>query len=94
MEPPVKRRMRTSKKLEPLRDLDRETVRADFAACRDEMIALLRDADGLDLDRAKITSPFLSILRMPVFSAYQVLLAHARRHIWLARQTAGPPSNR
>ncbi len=87
MEPPVKRRMRTSKKLEPPRELDREAVGADFAACRDEMIALLRDADGLDLDRAKIASPFLSILRMPVFSAYQVLLSHGRRHIWLARRT-------
>ncbi len=94
MEPPVKRRMRTPKKLEPPPELEREAVIADFAACRDEMIALLREGDGVDLDRTKITSPFLSILRMPVFSAYQVLLAHARRHIWLAKQTAGPPSNR
>lgn len=89
MEPPPKRRLPTMRKLEPPPDLDRETVRADFAGCRAELIALLGDADGVDLDRAKIASPFLSLLRMPVFSGFRIVLAHGRRHIWLAERTLG-----
>lgn len=88
LEPPPKRRMRTPKKLEPSRDLDRETVAAEFVACRDELIALMRSADGVNLDRAVMRSPFLAILRMPVSSAFEVLLSHGRRHIWLAREAA------
>ena len=57
--------------------------------CREEMIQLLRAADGIDLDKARFTSPFASFLKMPVYSAYNVLLAHARRHIWLAKEIAG-----
>jgi hypothetical protein len=87
MEPPPKRRMKTPGKLEPPPALDRDAVIGDFAACRAEMVQTLRSADGIDLDRTTIRSPFLWLLKMPVFSAYQVLLAHGRRHIWLARET-------
>jgi hypothetical protein len=87
MEPPPKRRMKTPVKLEPPPALDRDAVIRDFAACRAEMVETLRSADGVDLDRCTIRSPFLWLLKMPVFSACQVLLAHGRRHIWLARET-------
>ena len=86
MEPPVKRRMKTPRRLEPRAALSREEVRADFVACREEFVDLVRRADGLDLDKARMTSPFLSLLKMSSYSGFHVLLSHARRHIWLARQ--------
>ncbi|MDX1577347.1 MAG: DinB family protein, partial [Gemmatimonadota bacterium] len=86
LEPPPRRRLKTAKKLEPPRELRREEVSADFVACRDELLALMRAADGLDLDRARLRSPFLALLKMPVSSAFAVLLAHGRRHIWIARE--------
>lgn len=88
MEPPVKRRFKTPKKLYPAPELDRDTVLADFETVRNEMIELLETGDGLDFDRIRMTSPFMKLLKMPIYSAYHVLLIHARRHIWLAKEIA------
>jgi hypothetical protein len=96
MEPPVKRRFKTMSALEPPKTLDPTTVRTDFSRCRDELIDLVRGGEGVDFDRATIRSPYLRLLRMPVSSACNVLLAHARRHIWLARRalaTSGKTSD-
>ncbi len=87
LDAPVKRRMKTPAKLKPAPHLDRETVRADFVACRGELIELMRSSYDVDLDRAKMRSPFLVLMKFPVYNAYTILLAHARRHIWLAKRT-------
>jgi hypothetical protein len=50
------------------------------------MVANLERARGVDLDRATMRSPYLKLLKMPLYSAYQVLLLHADRHLWLARE--------
>ena len=89
MEPPVKRRMKTPRRLEPHAIQSREEIRADFVACREEFADLVRQWDGLDLDKARMTSPFLSLLKMSSYSGFQVLLSHARRHIWSAHQILG-----
>lgn len=87
LEPPPRRRLRTRPDLMPPPGLERHAVRDDFAACRRELAATIASAADLDLDRIKIRSPFLSLLKMPVFSAFHVLLAHGRRHIWNATRT-------
>jgi len=87
MEPPVKRRMKTFAKLKPPSDLNREAVRLDFVACREELIESLRAFDNLDVDRVRIRSPFLPLLKLPAYNAFTILLAHARRHIWIAKRT-------
>lgn len=89
MAPPPKRRMRTTKELEPPIDLDAEAVLGDFEARCEALVASFEAAEGLDLDALKISSPFLSLLRMPVSSAYRVLLAHGDRHLWLIEETLG-----
>lgn len=86
MAPPVKRRMKTMKKLHPAPDLSAEAVVQGFEKVRTDLIGSLESARGVDLDRAKIRSPYLKLLKMPIYSAYQVLLDHADRHLWLARQ--------
>jgi len=85
MEPPVKRRMKTFSKLRPSAGLNRDAVCEDFVACREELVEVLRRSDGLDLDRAKIRSPFLSLLKLPTYNAFTIILAHARRHVWIAQ---------
>lgn len=89
MAPPPKRRMRTTKELEPPVDLDPDTVLGDFEARCEALLASFEAADGLDLDALKVSSPFLSLLRMPVSSAYRVLVNHADRHLWLIEETLG-----
>ena len=84
MAPPVKRRMKTMKQLHPAPSLTADAVVQDFEAVRSALVASLESARGVDLDRAKIRSPYLKLLKMPLYSAYQVLLIHADRHLWLA----------
>jgi len=86
MSPPVKRRMKTMSKLVPAGGLTGDEALADFEAFQRELTESLESARGVDLDGAKMRSPFLPILRMPLFSAYRVLLEHADRHLWLARE--------
>ncbi|MDX1396654.1 MAG: DinB family protein [Gemmatimonadota bacterium] len=84
MSPPVKRRMKTMKRLHPQGSLAADALVQEFEAVRAALIASLESARGVDLDRAKMRSPYLKLLRMPLFSAYQVLLNHGDRHLWLA----------
>ena len=86
MAPPVRRRMKTMKKLHPAPDLSAQDVLANFDRVRNDLIANIELARGVDLDRATIRSPYMRLLKMPVWSAYEVLLTHADRHVWLARQ--------
>jgi hypothetical protein len=86
MAPPVKRRMKTMKQLNPAPDLSAEEIVQKFERVRSDMVANLERARGVDLDRATMRSPYLKLLKMPLYSAYQVLLLHADRHLWLARE--------
>lgn len=89
MAPPPKRRMRTTKRLEPPIDLDPDSVLAGFETRCEALVASFEVADGLDLDALKMSSPFLALLRMPVISAYRVLVNHGDRHLWLVGETLG-----
>lgn len=91
MEPPPRRRLPTVGRLEPPPDLDRESVLTELAAVQEATVTSLRAAEGLDIGRAKIRSPFLKLLRLPVIQAFEVMLAHTRRHIWLMREVTGAP---
>ena len=57
----------------------------------------LRRADGLDLARVKVVSPFVRTMKLGLGPCFQFLLAHERRHLWQAWQVrncdAFPPAN-
>ncbi|MBI4410545.1 MAG: DinB family protein, partial [Gemmatimonadetes bacterium] len=59
---------------------------ADFRAAQGEVVASLRAAEGVDLGRAKLRSPFFKPLKLTAGQAFQVILAHTRRHIWHMRR--------
>ena len=53
---------------------------------RDRLLELLRRADGVDISRAKVTSPLSKLLKLRIGAAFAILAAHGRRHLWQARQ--------
>jgi len=57
-----------------------------FLRVRDQLAERVRQADGLDLKRARVTSPVTRLLRMPLGAYFAFILAHERRHLWQARQ--------
>jgi hypothetical protein len=86
LEPPSRLGLPAPPGFVPPVDCDPEVVCADFAKLQDELLALLKDAQGLPLDRVKIPSPFAQKVKYNVWSALVLLVAHQRRHLWQARR--------
>lgn len=57
-----------------------------FLALRGRLAGRLEAADGLDLRRVRVASPFVPLLRFDLGSAFRVVAAHERRHLWQARR--------
>ena len=68
-----------------------ETLAA-FRAYQVQCIDRLRQANGLDLSRAKVKSPASNLVRLPLGSAFAVLVAHAERHLEQARRVMAEPA--
>ncbi len=59
---------------------------SDFLALRPALEDRLRAADGLDLGRIRMASPFAQFVRFDLGSAFRIVAAHERRHLWQARR--------
>ena len=57
---------------------------AAFHAYQVQYIDRLRQSSGLDLARARVSSPAVNWLRIPLGSSFAVMAAHERRHLWQA----------
>lgn len=85
-EPPPRIRLRTPESARPRNDQPLAAVMADFQTAQAELKKRLRAADGVDLARAKVTSPFVKALKMGLGPCFSFLAAHERRHLWQAWQ--------
>ena len=81
-------RLRASapKAFQPEPGRSRHNVMAAFRAYQVQYVDRLRQANGLDLARARVASPALRWVRMPLGSAFAMTLAHERRHLAQARR--------
>lgn len=83
MEPPARRRMKAPQVFRPrARGLAAEVP--NFFVHQDAIEKRIREANGLDLARAKLTSPVSRLLRMSLGQCFRLLAAHERRHLWQA----------
>jgi hypothetical protein len=86
MEPPPKLRIRTMRRVEPAERQDTGTLMAEFEAALGRLRELIVAADGVSLRHARMRSPFARVIRFTLGQTFAVNLAHARRHLWQARQ--------
>lgn len=86
MEPPARLRLPAPKMFRPPLSQPAREVVERFVRMQDEMQTLLREADGVDLGRAKIASPESARLKMSLGQAFRLLATHERRHLWQARK--------
>ena len=84
-EPPVRLKVKTFEVFQPTQASD-ERVLPTFLTLQEKLRDLLQRADGLPLDKLRIASPESKWLKMSVFEAFGLVLAHERRHLWQARQ--------
>lgn len=88
LEPPPGLRVRAPRIIRP-RTADAEGADdplAAFLGLRPRFRRRLEAADGLDLGRIRMSSPFFSFVRFDLGSAFRIVAAHERRHLWQARQ--------
>jgi hypothetical protein len=86
MEPPIRSRFKTSAPFVPQSTRAKAQAFAEFTSLQTQLLSLVRSAQGLDLARVRIVSPFDKRIRYNVWSAFYILTAHERRHLWQAEQ--------
>jgi hypothetical protein len=86
MEPPVRFQLPTGAEFEPPGAASRSTTVAAFDAAQARVSTLIRELDGLDPTKIRLTSPFNTKLKYSLYSAFHILAAHERRHLWQAEQ--------
>lgn len=84
MEPPVRLRVSSPNAFQPAPTRPRRDIMAAFHAYQVQYIDRLRQSSGLDLARARVSSPAVNWLRIPLGSSFAVMAAHERRHLWQA----------
>ena len=87
MEPPYKQKTKTSPPFEPDRVDSKPTVIEVFRNGQTELINIIRNESDLDWNFIRIQSPFDRRLKYNVYSAFRILAAHQRRHLWQARNS-------
>jgi uncharacterized damage-inducible protein DinB len=84
-EPPPRFRLKAPASFQPAPSRGRAEIMAAFRAYQVQFVDRLRQANGLDLGRARVRSPAARWVRMPLGSAFALQIAHERRHLWQAR---------
>lgn len=88
MPPPVRRMRKTGAAFVPTAGRSPTEIRARFDALQQQQIDCLASADGLDLQRLKLRSPFDGRVHYNLYSALSILPRHQERHIWQAERAA------
>jgi hypothetical protein len=91
LEPPVRFRGRAPAAIVPSSTLSRAEILSRFHGSHAGMKAMAREAAAIDANRATFQNPFLKMVRMKVSTAFHVINAHDRRHLWQAGQVIARP---
>lgn len=81
-------RVKTTSDFVPRGKASREQLLSDFVRLQAEIITIVRNADGLQMDRVKIISPFGGKMRYNAYSALVIVARHQHRHLDQAEAAA------
>ena len=79
-------RFKAPEDMQPAPGRSRREILAAFRAYQVQYVARLRQANGVDLARARVRVPVTSWLRIPLGSGFAVMVAHSQRHLAQARR--------
>ncbi len=89
LEPPPRMKTKTTKPFEPVAVGDPLTVTERFVETNAKLDALISRATGLATTTVKVASPFNDKVKYNAYAALRIVLVHARRHLWQAREAKG-----
>ena len=85
-EPPPRLRVKAPAAMLPAPDRPRAEIVSALRAYQVQFVDRLRQANGLDLARARVSSPVARWVRMSLGSGFALMAAHERRHLWQAKK--------
>jgi hypothetical protein len=85
LEPPIRKKVKTAQPFVPKSTRAKADAFSEFASLQEKLVDLLREARDADL-RRKVVSPFDKRVRYNLYSAFRIIAAHERRHLWQAEQ--------
>ena len=85
LEPPALIKMKAPKLAQPLESAGPEPVLQKFEQLHEELIQLVHASTGKQIDEQRMKSPFAN-MHYNVYSAFRIIAAHDRRHLWQARK--------
>jgi hypothetical protein len=92
--PDSARKMKTFAPVEPVEAGDSsaaERIVRETAQHHRGLLPLIAEAEGVDLRRARMTSPLFSLAKYQLGEALEILVLHAQRHLQQAERVAEAP---
>jgi hypothetical protein len=86
LEPPVRRKLTTTARFVPKAVRAKAEALNEFVSRQNELIAVLRSAADIPMSKVKVVSPFDKRVKYNLYSAFRIIAAHERRHLWQAEQ--------
>jgi hypothetical protein len=86
LDPPFRQRVKTAQPFVPKSVRAKAEAFGEFSTLQNKLLEILRATRGLDLRRIKIVSPFDKRVKYNLYSAFRIVAAHQRRHLWQAEQ--------
>ena len=86
VEPPYRIKVKTPAEFDPQQVDSAEIVMKTWKQLQSELCVRIAAADGIALDKVKVVSPFVGSVKYNLLTAFMVIPAHQRRHIWQAEQ--------
>jgi len=86
LEPPARLRINTTDRFQPLIFEPVDAVLPVFIHLQSQLDQAVHAANGLDLGRVKVSSPFSNRIQYNLFSCLVLIAAHQRRHLWQAEE--------
>lgn len=86
LEPPIRQRVKTAAPFVPRSVRAKAEAFGEFAALQAKLQEVLNSARGFNLSKIRIVSPFDKRVKYNLYSAFRILVAHQRRHLWQAEQ--------
>src|SRR5262245_30916323 len=88
LEPPASFKAKVPGPFVPLAGQSVAAALPTFLKEQEQVLALVKRSIPLDLAARKVPSPVSRYVRYNVISAFHILAAHQRRHLWQARRAA------
>jgi hypothetical protein len=91
-EPPPRVRIAAPARMHPAPVRPRQEIVAALRAYQVQFVDRLRQANGLDLARARVGTPIHKWLRCSLGSGFALMASHERRHLWQVQRIAEMPA--